>query len=130
MILKKFLIFGNLSLDDSYKLNSYKKSVYYLPTIGIQADCVEKPEVYEAWIHKPCIRCNLLYHIRICLRNVNTMTTGKLGRRMVINLRVICSKITYIYNTYTNYTYKTTTTTNVFDWCLPASYPLPLVHLK
>ena len=25
MILKKFLIFGNLSLDDSYKLNSYKK---------------------------------------------------------------------------------------------------------
>ena len=28
VILRKFLIFGNLSLDDSYKLNSYKKSVY------------------------------------------------------------------------------------------------------
>ena len=25
MILKRFLIFGNLSLDDSYKINSYKK---------------------------------------------------------------------------------------------------------
>ena len=30
MILKIFLIFGNLSLDDSYKLDSYKKSVYYV----------------------------------------------------------------------------------------------------
>ena len=30
MILRIFLIFGDLSLDDSYKLNSYrKKSVYY-----------------------------------------------------------------------------------------------------
>ena len=29
MILKKFLKFGKSSLDDSYKKNSYKKSVYH-----------------------------------------------------------------------------------------------------
>ena len=29
MILNIFLIIGDLSLDDSYKINSYKKSVYY-----------------------------------------------------------------------------------------------------
>ena len=32
MILNILLIFGDLSLDDSYKISSYEKSVYYLKT--------------------------------------------------------------------------------------------------
>ena len=44
MILRIFLIFGDLSLDDSYKLNSYKKSVYYTHRV-----------FYYAQIHTQCI---------------------------------------------------------------------------
>ena len=44
IILRIFLIFGDLSLDDSYKLNSYKKSVYYTHRV-----------FYYAQIHTQCI---------------------------------------------------------------------------
>ena len=62
MILRIFLIFGDLSLDDSYKLNSYKKKC--VPTQNDHCRYLTKIIGYEnEWIISRLLDCDPVFSL-------------------------------------------------------------------